>query len=74
MSQFLMKEDTSASSTLTPLRKVTPPSLSWVSNAPGLVLGNEGMALTARWLPAARKRLTVNFTVLGRLTAHLAEF
>lgn len=74
MSQFLMKEDIFASSTLTPLRKVIPRSQSWVSNAPGLVLGNEGVVLTARWLPAARKRLTVNFTVLGRLSAHLAEF
>ena len=41
MSPFLMKEDTSASSTLTPRRKVTPQSQSWVRNASGLVLGDE---------------------------------
>lgn len=38
-SQFLMKEDTFASSTPTPHRKVTPPSQSWVRNACGAYSG-----------------------------------
>lgn len=40
MSQFRMKEDTFASSTLTPHRKVIPQSQCWVRNVWGCVLGN----------------------------------
>lgn len=58
-----MKEDTFASCTLTPRRKVTPRSLSWVRVCGGVSWERSGMAVTTRWLPATRRRLMVNFTV-----------